>query len=59
MKDRLLTGWTFQRILLLGVGLLIIGQSVSIQQWLGVGLGAYVLFMGLFSLGCASGNCRR
>lgn len=59
MKNKMLTGWTFQRTLLLVVGMLIIGQSVSIQQWLGVGLGVYVSFMALFSLGCASSNCRR
>lgn len=59
MKDKLLTGWTFQRVVFLIVGLLIVGQSVSAQQWIGVALGGYLLFMALFSIGCASGSCRR
>jgi hypothetical protein len=54
MKQRILTNWTFARVLYLGMGSLIIIQSVVEQQWLGV---ACFSAMGLFAFGCADGNC--
>lgn len=57
IKKRLFTGWDFARILYLLLGLLVIGQSVSEAQWLGLLPGGYIASMGLFAFGCASGNC--
>ena len=57
MKTRILTNWTFIRVLYLLMGGYIIFQSAIHQQWLGVALGGYFASMGLFAFGCASGNC--
>lgn len=57
MKERILTGWTFIRGLYLVMGILVIIQSAKQQQWFGVLFGCYFASMGLFSFGCATGNC--
>jgi hypothetical protein len=57
MKERILTGWTFQRALYLVMGGMIISQAIAEQQWLLVIFGGYFASMGLFAFGCASGNC--
>lgn len=57
MKERLLTGWTFTRVLYVVLGSLVIAESVAERQWLGVGFGFYFAAMGLFAIGCAAGNC--
>lgn len=57
MKNRLLTNWTFTRGLYLAMGVVIIIQSVVAKQWMGLTLGGYFAAMGLFAIGCASGNC--
>lgn len=57
MKERLIKGWTFTRILYLIMGIIIVIQAALQQQWYGMVLGLYFLAMGLFSLGCASGAC--
>ena len=57
MKENLLTGWTFRRAIFLLVGIVIIVQSGSKSDWLGVALGSYFSAMGLFQIGCASGAC--
>jgi hypothetical protein len=57
MKQRILTGWNFARILYLLAGIMILIQSVADRQWMGVALGAYFVAMGLFAVGCAAGNC--
>ncbi len=57
MKQRILTGWSFIRILYLISGAMIIIQSVAARQWMGVVLGGYFATMGLFAIGCAAGNC--
>lgn len=57
MKTRILTNWTFTRILFLAIGILIIGQALAAHEWWGMLFGAYFLAMGVFALGCASGNC--
>jgi len=57
MKDRILTNWTFVRVLYLLMGLLVIGQSAMSHQWIGILFGGYFASMGLFAFGCASGNC--
>lgn len=57
MLERITTGWTFIRVLYLVMGIIVIGQAVSQQQWLGVLFGAYFASMGVFRFGCAAGNC--
>jgi hypothetical protein len=57
MKERILTGWTFQRGLFAVVGLVILIQSLIEKEWLSTLLGGYLLSMGLFSFGCAAGGC--
>ena len=57
LKQRLLTGWTFTRVLYVALGTFVIINSAPNQQWFGVLFGAYFASMGLFSFGCASGAC--
>lgn len=57
MKERILTGWTIARWLYLGIGILMIVQSVISRQWFGIAIGSYFAAMGLFAFGCAAGNC--
>jgi len=57
MKARILTGWTFARVLYFAIGIFLIIQSAMDKQWIGVLAGTYFASMGLFAFGCASGNC--
>lgn len=57
MKDRILSKWTFTRVLYVIMGIVVIIQSVMSKQWLGIGFGAYFTAMGVFAFGCAAGNC--
>lgn len=57
MKERILTGWTFTRALYVVLGAFLIGQSIMDKQWFGVFFGGYFASMGIFSFGCAAGNC--
>lgn len=57
MKERLTTGWNFQRIIYLVIGSFILIQSLIELQWMGILFGSYFASMGLFAFGCASGNC--
>ncbi|MFC5284118.1 hypothetical protein [Pedobacter alpinus] len=57
MRERILSGWTFKRGLYVTLGIIVIIQSVTQHQWFGVVLGSYFAAMGLFSFGCAGGNC--
>lgn len=57
MKQRILSGWNFQRLLFLIIGTAVIAQSIVQKEWLGLVFGGYFAVMGLFGLGCAAGNC--
>jgi len=57
MKERILSGWTFTRVLYIGLGAALIINSIMNQQWYGVLFGGYFVAMGLFAFGCAAGNC--
>jgi hypothetical protein len=57
MKERLTTGWTFQRVIYLILGSFILIQSLVELHWMGILFGSYFASMGLFAFGCASGNC--
>jgi len=55
--NKLLKGWTNLRIIYLLIGLVLIIHTIMDRQIIGVFLGLYILFMGLFGFGCAGGNC--
>lgn len=57
MKEKLLSGWTFGRLLYLLMGSFLVIQSFQDRQWVGVIFGAYFASMGLFAFGCAAGQC--
>lgn len=57
MKERLLTGWNLNRVVYLVMGIIVIIQAVMMREWLGIFAGGYLASMGLFAMGCASGNC--
>jgi hypothetical protein len=57
MKQRILSGWNFQRALFLILGITVLVQSSMEQQWMGAIFGGYFAAMGLFSFGCAAGGC--
>lgn len=55
--SRLLKNWNLSRILFLFLGISILYQTTQSNEWFGYIIGIYFLLMGVFSLGCASGNC--
>jgi len=57
MKERILNGWNFRRALYLILGGMIIIQSITQHEWLGILLGGYFAAMGIFAFGCAAANC--
>jgi hypothetical protein len=57
MKQRLLTGWSFIRVIYLLAGLMMLIQSLTDRQWMLAPLGLYFAVMGLFAIGCAGGSC--
>lgn len=57
MKKRILTGWTFRRLVYLLLGVFVICESGAMHQWIGILPGLYLASMGIFAFGCASGNC--
>jgi len=57
MKERLLTGWNFQRILFLVFGALILFPAIKNFDWISLVFGGYFFSMGLFAFGCAAGKC--
>lgn len=58
MIERIKTGWTIQRILFTGIGAFVLYDSFMTKEWLGVLLGVYFLYMGVFAKGCAAGYCK-
>ena len=57
MLKRITTGWTFIRALYLFMGITLMEQALTQNQWFGLAFGGYFASMALFSFGCASGNC--
>ena len=57
MLQRILTGWTFVRVVYVILGGIVIIQSALAKEWAGVIFGSYFASMGLFAFGCAAGNC--
>ena len=56
MKERILYGWTFRRVVYVLIGAYIIVQSIKDDQWIGISIGGYFAAMGLFAFGCAAGR---
>ncbi len=57
MKERILTGWNYRRVIYVLLGGFLMVQSVIDEQWIMVAFGGYFAAMGIFSFGCAGGNC--
>lgn len=57
MIKHLFKGWTTLRIIYLLIGLILLIHTIMDGQIIGVLLSLYILFIGLFGFGCASGNC--
>ena len=57
MRQRILSGWNFIRVLYVVLGLFVVIQSGMQQQWLGVLIGGYFASMGIFAFGCGAGKC--
>ena len=57
MKERILTGWNFKRVIYVALGIFIIVQATLEQQWFAAFFGSYFAAMGIFQFGCASGEC--
>ena len=55
--NSLLKNWNLSRILFLFLGISILYQTTQSNEWFGYIIGVYFMVMGIFSLGCASGNC--
>lgn len=59
MKDRILKGWTFMRIIYLLLGAAVLANGIAGAEWPGILFGAYIASMGIFGFGCAGGGCFR
>ena len=57
MLNRILTGWTFTRVLYTFIGVMVIVQGFTEKQYWGMAFGAYFASMGIFNFGCAAGAC--
>ncbi len=57
MKEKILTGWNFQRVLFLVLGGIILFTAIPKADWISIVFGGYFFSMGLFAFGCAAGNC--
>jgi len=57
MKERILKNWTVMRILYVVMGGIVVAQSIATHEWAGIVFGGYFAAMGIFSFGCAAGNC--
>ncbi|HEY2348823.1 MAG TPA: hypothetical protein VGH64_07390, partial [Puia sp.] len=57
MKKSIFRGWTLSRLLYFALGIIITLQSIIQKEWMGVLFGVFIGSMGIFSLGCAAGNC--
>lgn len=57
MKERVLSGWNFMRVLCLIMGIGIIIQAVKEQDFLILLPGFYFVFAALANIGCFAGSC--
>lgn len=57
MRERILKNWSLVRIFYLLIGGYVAISALMDKQWLLVLAGLWFTAMGVFGLGCASGNC--
>jgi hypothetical protein len=57
MTDRILKNWNIRRVLYTAMGIYMVASSIPSLHWFGIGIGTYFAAMGIFSFGCAGGNC--
>ena len=57
MKDRILKGWNYRRVMYLIFGAIAVVQAILTKQYFLVAFGAYFAAMGLLGFGCAGGHC--
>jgi len=57
MKQRLLSGWTFMRVLYLIMGATLVIQAIMAHQYAISLLGLYFVAMSLLGIGCMGGQC--
>lgn len=57
MKERVLSGWNFMRVLWLIMGIGIIIQAVTERNFLMLLPGLYFVFAALANIGCFAGSC--
>ena len=57
MKERILSGWNFMRILWLTMGVGIVIQAIADKNFLMLLPGLYFVFASLANVGCFAGSC--
>ena len=57
MWQRVVSNWNVMRIIRLGLGILVIVQSIQFKEYWFVLMGLLLAGLALFDLGCASGAC--
>ncbi|MCB0698411.1 MAG: hypothetical protein H6551_11935 [Chitinophagales bacterium] len=57
MKDRILKGWNYRRVMYLVFGCIAVAQAFMTKQYFLVLFGVYFAAMGLLGFGCAGGHC--
>lgn len=58
MSNRIFSNWNNRRTWYVALGSIVTVHSVIVGEWPGILFGAYFAAMGIFSFGCAAGNCR-
>ncbi|WPQ63078.1 hypothetical protein SIO70_32440 [Chitinophaga sancti] len=56
MKQNLLRGWNFMRVLRLALGIFIIVQGFQSKEWLFMALGGLFTLMPLLNIGCCGAS---
>ena len=58
MREQILTGWNFRRILSLVLGGIVVIQAINEKQWAAALFGGGLIVMALLNKGCcATGGC--
>jgi len=57
MKNKIIKGWNFTRIVYTLIGLVLLIHAVIDYTIFGILLGVYITAMGVFAFDCAAGNC--
>lgn len=56
MRNLLMTGWSFMRILRIVLGAMLIIQSVQMNSWPAGLLGGFLMFQGITNTGCCGAS---